>query len=104
MGRMGNATWPRCDFPADLLHRLVERVLAPTRDEHIIHAFLNEALRRGEANTGRASRDHRDFSCEFVGHDWFLLSLPPNPLPYQGRVIQQIEASVFAIPCREVPR
>jgi len=31
----------------NLCHRAVQRVLAPTGDEHMIHAFLNEALRRG---------------------------------------------------------
>jgi hypothetical protein len=51
------------DVPADRLHRVVELLLAPPRDEHV-RALFDEQLGRRERHAGRGGRDDRDFAVE----------------------------------------
>src|SRR5207247_7182823 len=46
------------DVSADLSHRPVQHILTSARNEYVIHAFFDEALRRGEAYSGGCSGYH----------------------------------------------
>src|SRR5262249_56299477 len=73
--------------PADGLHRIVERLLAPAGDEHV-RALRDEQLGRGERHAGRGGRDHRDLALELshassdacrVSGEPTLECAPPRP-------------------------
>ena len=51
------------DVPADRLHRVVELLLAPPRDEDV-GALVDKQLRRRERHAGRSGCDDCDFAVE----------------------------------------
>jgi hypothetical protein len=51
---------------SDISRYGIQCIFAPTRNEHVIHAFLNESLRGGEAHARRASGDNRNLARKFL--------------------------------------
>jgi hypothetical protein len=60
---------------ADELHRLVERFLAPTEDEHV-GALLHEPLGDGEPDAAVAAADDRDLACQSRGQRYYDRAKP----------------------------
>jgi hypothetical protein len=56
------------DVGADELHRLVERVPAPTEDEHV-RALLHEPLGDGKPDAARTAADDCDLAFQSI-HDF----------------------------------
>lgn len=44
VAQVGNVALGACYIPDDFSYRCFQRVIAPARNEHMIHTFLNKAL------------------------------------------------------------